>query len=138
MVDEHNDGEALRVAPEVDRVNVEPAILLGLSSTEAVWTIAIAFAIWTPIAALLAILMGNFPLFILLDTTVPMLAVWLAAKKMATVKRNRPDLYYVHALRKWAARKGLRRSQYITHAGSWDVGRSLPPAHTPKQGLIRR
>lgn len=119
-------------------MNVEPAILLGLSSTEAIWTIAIAFSIWTPIAAVFAFLKGSFPLFILLDTTLPMVTIWLSAKKMATVKRNRPDLYYVHALRKWAARKGIRKSRYITHAGEWDVGRSFPPALPAKHGLIRR
>ena len=41
-------------APEIDRVNVEPAILLGLSSSEALWTIGVAFAIWIPIAGVIA------------------------------------------------------------------------------------
>lgn len=112
-------------APEIDRVNVEPAILLGLSSSEALWTIGVAFAIWIPIAGVIAGLKSSFPLFILLATSLPLLTVYFLAKKMAAVKRNRPDLYYVHAMRKWAAKKGIRRSRYITHVGEWDVGRSF-------------
>lgn len=126
----------LTTAPEVDRVNVEPAILLGLSSTEALWSIGIAFAMWIPVAGIVASMTGGVPLFVLLATALPLATVWLMAKKMAAVKRNRPDLYYVHAFRKWAARKGLRRSMCISHSGEWDVGRSLPLA--PRSRSQRR
>lgn len=115
-------------APQIDRINVEPAILLGLSSSEALWTIGVAFAIWVPIAGVIAGFKGSFPLFVLLATALPLATVWVMAKKMAAVKRNRPDLYYIHALRIWAAKKGFRRSRYLTHTGSWDVGRSFNPA----------
>ena len=112
-------------APEIDRVNVEPAILLGLSSSEALWTIGVAFAIWIPVAGVVAAMRSSFPLFILMATSIPLVTVWIMAKKMAAGERNRPDLYYVHAMRKWAAMKGIRRSRYITHVGEWDVGRSF-------------
>jgi len=58
-------------APEIDRVNVEPAILLGLSSSEALWTIGVAFAIWIPIAGVVAAMRSSFPLFILMATSIP-------------------------------------------------------------------
>ncbi len=115
----------VHAAPEIDRVNVEPVILLGLSNSEALWVIGLAFAIWVPVAGLVMLLKPSLPLFILLATVGPLASVWLVAKKMAVVKRNRPDLYYVHAMRQWASKKGLRRSRYITHVGEWDVGRRL-------------
>lgn len=121
-------------APEIDRVNVEPAILLGLSSSEALWTISVAFAIWIPIAGVISAMSSSFPLFILLATSLPLVTVWIMAKKMAAVKRNRPDLYYVHAMRKWAAMKGIRRSRYLTHVGEWDVGRSFQDVAAPSKG----
>jgi conjugative transfer region protein (TIGR03750 family) len=126
QMDEHHTPEIdLHAAPEIDRVNVEPVILLGLSNSEAMWVIGLAFAFWIPAAALVMLLKASMPLYILLATTGPLVSVWLVAKKMAVVKRNRPDLYYVHAMRLWASKKGLRRSRYINHIGEWDVGRSF-------------
>lgn len=124
----------LLAPPEVDRINVEPAILLGLSSSEASWAIGIAFAVWTPISALLTFLWGGFPLFVLLALVLPMASVWIGAKQMAKVKRNRPDLYYVHALTAWAARAGLRRSRFISHVGQWDLGRSFASVSNKAKG----
>jgi conjugative transfer region protein (TIGR03750 family) len=117
----------LAEAPCVDRVNVEPAILLGLSSSEAVWTIAAAFAVWVPVGVLAGLAARSMAIGVLFATVTPLVTVYVAAMKMAAVKRDRPDLYYLHLFRQRLARHGLRRSRFVTHAGGWDLGRSLPP-----------
>lgn len=120
------DFEAVPLeAPCIDRVNVEPAILLGLSSSEAVWTIAAAFALWVPVGIVVGLLTRTMAIGVLVATLMPLATVYLAALKMAAVKRDRPDLYYLHLFRQSLARRGLRRSRFITHTGGWDLGRSF-------------
>jgi conjugative transfer region protein (TIGR03750 family) len=121
------EREALVDAPCVDRINVEPSILLGLSSSEAFWTIVIAFAIWVPIGALVGLVARSMAIGVLVATVTPMASVYIAAKKMASVKRDRPDLFYLHLFRQSLARTGVRRSRFVIHFGGWDLGRSLPP-----------
>lgn len=120
-------GASLSEAPCVDRVNVEPAILLGLSSSEAIWTIAVAFSIWGVIGVLVGIVFRSMAIGVMCATVTPMLSVYIAAQRMAAVKRDRPDLYYLHLIRQFLARRNLRRSRFVTHRGVWDLGRSLPP-----------
>jgi conjugative transfer region protein (TIGR03750 family) len=117
----------LHEAPCVDRVNVEPAILLGLSSSEAVWTIVAAFSVWVPIGILMGLVTRSMAIGVLFASVTPLATVYVAALKMAAVKRDRPDLYYLHLFRQRLARLGLRRSRFVTHAGLWELGRSLPP-----------
>jgi conjugative transfer region protein (TIGR03750 family) len=114
-------------APCVDRVNVEPAILLGLSSSEAVWTIGVAFLIWAPVGLIAGLLAHSMAVGVLIATVTPLITVYVSAQKMAAVKRDRPDLYYLHLFRQTLARRGLRRSRFVIHAGGWDLGRALPP-----------
>ena len=94
--------------PLVDRVNTEPPILKGLSSTESLWAIGLAFAVWVPIGALSGVLFSS-----------------LAAGRMQRVKRDRPDHYYIHLAQRWCVRYGVARARFITHVGRWDMGRSL-------------
>ena len=128
-------GPDLSAAPCVDRVNVQPAILLGLSSSEAVWAIVGAFSVWVPIGVIIGLITHSMAIGVLFATVAPMLTVFVAAKKMASVKRDRPDLYYLHLFRQRLARTGLRRSRFVIHVGGWDLGRSLPsrPAGRPSQ-----
>jgi conjugative transfer region protein (TIGR03750 family) len=128
-------GPDLLDAPCVDRVNVEPAILLGLSSSEAVWTIGVAFLILAPVGLLAGLLAHSMAIGVLIATVTPLLTVYFAAQKMAAVKRDRPDLYYLHLFSQFRARHGFRRSPFVIHAGGWDLGRSLAPqlARRPHQ-----
>lgn len=115
-------------APCVDRVNVQPAILLGLSSNEAMMTIGLSFALWSPVSILVGgMLMRSMPITVAILSFGPLATTYFAAKKMAAVKRDRPDQYYLHLLRQYLARKGVRRSRFLGHEGVWDLGRSLPP-----------
>ena len=130
--------EAILDAPCVDRVNVEPAILLGLSSTEAVWTIVAAFSDWVPIGVLIGLLTRSMAIGVLFSSVTPLATVYIAAQKMAVVKRDRPDLYYLHLFRQTLARTGLRRSRFVIHFGGWDLGRSLPPLLVGRQSKKKR
>ena len=111
--------------PLVDRVNTEPPILKGLSSTESLWAIGLAFAVWVPIGVLSGLLFSSLAIGVLVTGAGALAAVWLAAGRMQRVKRDRPDHYYIHLAQRWCVRHGLARARFITHVGRWDMGRSL-------------
>jgi conjugative transfer region protein (TIGR03750 family) len=120
-------------APLPDRVNAEPAIIKGLSYTESKWAIGLAFLLWFPVGSLLGLALHHLPVAVLVIATGSIATVWLAAGYLATMKRNRPDHYYVQLLKHRAARLGLIRSHFVTHAGTWDLGRSLIPPRVAKR-----
>lgn len=115
-------------APLPDRVNAEPAIIRGLSSTESLWAIGLAFLLWLPVAGVVGLAVRNVPIAVLIIVAGPLATVWLASGQMAKLKRNRPDHYYIHLALHWAASMHLVRARFITHTGAWDIGRTLPPA----------
>lgn len=122
-----------RHAPLPDRVNAEPAIIKGLSYTESKWVIGLAFLLWFPVGGVVGLALQHFPVAVLIIATGPIATVWVAAGYLATMKRNRPDHYYVQLLKRRAARLGLIRSHLVSHAGAWDLGRTLVPPQVAKR-----
>ena len=116
---------ALAEVPLVDRVNNEPPILKGLSSTESLWAIGLAFAVWVPLGTLAGLLAASVAVGVLVTGGGALATVWLAAGQMQALKRDRPDHYYIHLVHRWCARYGLSRERFVTHRGRWDMGRSL-------------
>lgn len=116
--------DTLTEAPCIDRINVEPAILFGLSSSESLWVIAGAMLLCLPLAAM--VMAFSMVGAVVAGFGLPMLIVYLSARHMAGVKRNRPDMYYLHLMRAWLARMHMRRTRFITTDGDWDLGRTLP------------
>ena len=115
----------LAAVPLVDRVNNEPPILKGLSSTESLWAIGLAFALWLPLGALMGFVAASVAAGVLVTGGGALATVWLAAGQMQVLKRDRPDHYYIHRMHRLCARLGVARARFITHAGRWDLGRSL-------------
>ena len=124
-------------APLPDRVNAEPPIIKGLSSTESKWAIGLAVLVWFPVGSLVGLVVHQLPVAVLIIATGPIATVWLAAGQMAKLKRNRPDHYYLHLLLHWAASVHLIRSGFVTHSGAWDIGRTLLPARAPRSSRPR-
>ena len=71
--------------PLVDRVNTEPPILKGLSSTESLWAIGLAFAVWVPTGAITGALVSSLAVGVLVTGVGALAAVWLAAARMQSV-----------------------------------------------------
>jgi conjugative transfer region protein (TIGR03750 family) len=120
-------------APLPDRVNAEPAIIKGLSYTESKWAIGLAFLLWFPVGSVVGLALQHFPVAVLIIATGPIATVWVAAGYLATMKRNRPDHYYVQLLKRRASQLGLIRSHFVTHAGAWDLGRTFVPPRVAKR-----
>jgi conjugative transfer region protein (TIGR03750 family) len=123
-------------APLTDRINAEPAILRGLSSTEALIAIGLSFACWLPLSLLIGFIVHYMVVSVVFLGAGPIASVWLLSGWFQKVKRDRPDFYYQHLFKKQLARLGLMSSRYTTQSGVWDLGRSIPALRKP--GLLSR
>lgn len=110
-------------APLTDRVNVEPAILHGMTVTEAKWIAVAAFLVFVLLGGLIFGTTGFWQVPLLMTLIGPILILWFGSKYLARLKRGRPDGYYNQALNRWLAGHGLANSQFITHSGWWSLGR---------------
>jgi conjugative transfer region protein (TIGR03750 family) len=109
--------------PITDRCNTEPAILRGLSYSEAKVAIWFVTPFWLLIGVVVAFATEIWAIAVLVASLGPMLTVWILAGWLARIKRNKPDYYYLHRANFWLAKNGLRKSVLINHYGYWELGR---------------
>ena len=107
-----------------DRLNAEPAIFKGCSSSELGILVGVAALFWLPVSLLLAGLMGAVTMgFGLAGVGVVGTAI-LMANLFQRLKRGRPDGYYQQQVSIWLSDHGLRRALFIRRSGAWDIGRT--------------
>ena len=107
-----------------DRLNVEPAIFKGCSSSELGIIVGMAALIWLPVSLLLAGLMGAVTMGFGLAGIGVVGTVIVMAGLFQRLKRGRPDGYYQQQARIWLADHGLGRAPFIRRSGVWDLGRT--------------
>lgn len=107
-----------------DRVDIEPPIFKGCSSSELLAMLIVAALVWLPLSVLsaLAIGKGAFALAILAVGVIG--SVYVGACVFQRVKRNRPDHYYVHLVMRLLQLSKLRSFPLTWRSGHWDIGRS--------------
>lgn len=107
-----------------DRLNVEPAIFKGCSSSELGIIVTLAVIIWLPVSVLLAWGLGAASMGLGMAGIAIVGTVVITASVFQRLKRGRPDGYYQQQFTFGLSRLGLRRSPFICRNGSWAVGRS--------------
>ena len=107
-----------------DRLNAEPAIFKGCSSSELGVIAGVAALVWLPVSLVLAGLMGAVTMGLGLAGVGVVATVVVMATLFQRLKRNRPDGYYQQRFVIWLHDRGLRRSRLIRRSGSWDIGRT--------------
>ncbi len=107
-----------------DRLNVEPVIFKGCSSSELGIIVGVAALIWLPVSLLLAGLMGAVTMGFGLAGVGVVGTVIVMASLFQRLKRGRPDGYYQQHASIWLADHGLRHSPFIRRSGAWDIGRT--------------
>ncbi len=111
-----------------DRLNVEPAIFKGCSSSELGVIAGVAALVWLPVSLVLAGLIGAVTMGLGLAGVGVVATVVVTATLFQRLKRNRPDGYYQQRFVIWLHDRGLRRSRLIRRSGSWDIGRTAGAA----------
>ncbi len=107
-----------------ERLNVEPAIFKGCSSSELGVIVTLAVMVWLPLSVLLAWLLGAPSMGLGMAGIAIVLTVVITATVFQRVKRGRPDGYYQQRFIIGLSRLGLRQSPFIRRDGSWAIGRS--------------
>jgi conjugative transfer region protein (TIGR03750 family) len=110
--------------PLCTRLDAEPAIFRGCTSSELGVLFAAAVLLWLPTGFGLAGLVGAFGMGVGFAAIGVLGTVLATATWLARIKRNRPEAYYLHRVAVALHRWGLRRSPFILHTGPWDLGRT--------------
>lgn len=107
-----------------DRLNAEPAIFRGCSSSELGVIVGVAALVWLPVSLILAWLAGAITMGFGIAGIGIVATVLLTASLFQRLKRNRPDGYYQQQIALWLDDRGLKRSFVVRRSGAWDIGRS--------------
>lgn len=107
-----------------DRLNAEPAIFKGCSSSELGVIVGVAALVWLPVSLILAGLAGAVTMGFGIAGVGIVATVLLMASLFQRLKRNRPDGYYQQRIVLWLDYHGLRRSPFVRRSGAWDIGRT--------------
>ena len=107
-----------------DRLNVEPAIFKGCSSSVLGVVVGVAALVWLPVSLVLAGLMGAVTMGFGLAGVGVVGTVIVMASVFQRLKRGRPDGYYQQQISIWLSGHGLRHSPFIRRSGAWDIGRT--------------
>ena len=114
-----NDHETL-----ADRLNAEPAIFKGCSSSELGMIVGLAIVVWLPLSLLLAWLLGAITMGFGIAGVGVVATVVVMATLFQRIKRGRPEGYYQQWLRIRLQTMGLYRVPWVLRSGSWDIGRT--------------
>ncbi|MDH0513460.1 TIGR03750 family conjugal transfer protein [Comamonas terrigena] len=117
--------------PLTDRVNVEPAIINGMTSTEANYIAVVSFALSMLVGVALFIVTGFWPLLAVLGIGGPVLSLWYGSLYLQTLKRNRPDGFYVQATHIWLSKIGIIRCRFNRHDRFYEIGASINLTFNP-------
>ncbi len=107
-----------------ERMNVEPPIFRGCSSSELGMIVFAAAVVWLPVSLVVAWALGAPSMGFGLAGIAIVATVVLTAGLFQRVKRGRPDGYYQQQVMIGLSRLGLRRSPFIRRDGHWSIGRS--------------
>lgn len=110
-----------------DRLNAEPAIFRGCSSSELGMMVGIAIAVWLPSSFLLAWLLNAATMGFGIAAVGVVASVVILATLFQRIKRGRPDGYYQQWLRIRLHSLGLGRPPWVLRSGTWDIGRTHAP-----------
>ena len=107
-----------------DRLNAEPAIFKGCSSSELGMIVGVAILVWLPLSLLLAWLLGAVTMGFGIAGVGVVATVVVMATLFQRIKRGRPEGYYQQWLRIRLQSMGLVRAPWVLRSGSWDIGRT--------------
>ena len=107
-----------------DRLNAEPAIFKGCSSSELGVIVGVAALVWLPLSLILAGLAGAVTMGFGIAGIGIVATVLIMASLFQRLKRNRPDGYYHQRIVLWLDDRRIKRSPFVRRSGAWDIGRS--------------
>jgi len=106
-----------------DRLNEEPVVFLSMTNSEIKLSLMIFFAVWTPICLIVGFFIGKAVLSLACVIGLVLLSMWLAGKRLRTIKRGKPKQFHMLALSAWLQDHGLSSQVFIRESRTWDIQR---------------
>ncbi len=107
-----------------DRLNLEPVIFRGSSSSELSMILMIATVFWLPVSIVIASLLGAVAMGLGMSALGVLASVVIGSTLFQRIKRDRPDYYYQHLFLIQRQRFGFLNNGFIRRSGVWDLGRT--------------
>jgi conjugative transfer region protein (TIGR03750 family) len=107
-----------------DRLNAEPVIFRGCSSSELGMIVGLAIVLWLPFSLLLAWLLGAVTMGFGIAGVGVVITVIGMASFFQRVKRGRPEGYYQQWLRIRLQHWGVALTPWVLRSDAWDIGRT--------------
>ena len=107
-----------------DRLNTEPSIFRGCSSSELGMIVSLSVLVWLPLSLLFAWLLGAVTMGFGFAGVGVVVTVVACATIFQRIKRGRPEGYYQQRFQIRLHDLGLRRSPWVRSSGAWDIGRT--------------
>ena len=106
-----------------DRLNYEPIIFRGSTSTELLMILIGAGLFWLPFGFLVAGLAGALSMGVGIAAIGVLFTVVYGSTLFQMVKRGRPDYFYQQRVLIRLQQLKLHRSGFVLRSGTWDLGR---------------
>lgn len=108
-----------------DRMNSEPMILRGCTSSELVTLVTVAIIIWLPLSIFIAWVLDAIAMAMGIAGIGILITVFVMATLFQRIKRGRPDGYYQQVIALWLHDKRWRRSKFCAPDGLMSLGRTM-------------
>ncbi len=107
-----------------ERINNEPVIFRGLSSSELKLGLIVSIIVLLPICTLLGYWMDRVLVGIGSIGIFTMISIMYMGTFFQRIKRGRPDGFYQQRVALLLSRLGLKKLNVIKYSGRWSVGRT--------------
>ena len=106
------------------RLNAEPAVFKGCSTSELAAFAAASAVVWLPFGIAISWLAGALTMGFGVAGAGIVATVVALASLFQRLKRNRPDGYYKFRARIWLAERRLVKAPMVLESQSWTLGRT--------------
>jgi len=98
-------------------------VFLAMTNSEIKLSLMIFFALWTPLCLGVGFIIGNALLSLACVAGMVFVSMWLAGKRLRTLKRGKPKQYHMLALSAWLQDHGLSATVFVRESRTWDIQR---------------
>ena len=109
-----------------DRLNRPPPVFLGLSDGELRLAGLANLAVWIPVGAALAAVLGQTVLGVGAGALAACGGIWVTARTLRRLKRGRPEGYHADAVRAWLEDRNLKPRTMLRESAVWDIRARRP------------
>ena len=107
-----------------ERINDEPIIIRGMTSSELRVAMIVSFVVWLPLSIFIGIAVGHPMMGLGLVGVGGIANILVIGSLFQKVKRNKPAGYYQQLVIILMCKTGFKKLPFLKYSGYWSVGRN--------------